>query len=74
MLEELHESKYKVPVQVFQGSAVYATPLLTNYKVISQWAYLSVEKKSTLYGTDLVTVCSFALKLKEDHSSTCSLL
>lgn len=60
MLEELHESKYKVPVRVFQGSAVYATPLLTNYKVISQWAYLSVEKKSTLlwhWSCDSLQLC-----------------
>ena len=42
---KISTSKYKVLVQVFWGSVVYAMPLLTNCKVLSQWAYLSVEKK-----------------------------
>lgn len=53
----------KVLGQVLGGSVVCTMPLLNNCNIISQRAYLSVEKKSTLYLTDLVTGCILHLKL-----------
>lgn len=73
MLEALHKSKYKVLVQVSWGSVVYAMPLLTKCKVkVNGLIYLL--RKSTLYRTDLVTVCILHLKLNENQSSTSWLL